>query len=41
MQHLAADESACYAVTFVSPLGVESVWCNQRMSDLFISTEGR
>jgi len=40
VQHLAADESACYTVSFVSPQGVESIWCNERMSDLFISTEG-
>ena len=40
VQHLAADESACYTVTFVTPQGVESIWCNERMADLFISTEG-
>ncbi|KAM3571268.1 hypothetical protein VYU27_006682 [Nannochloropsis oceanica] len=39
VQHLAADESACYAVSFVDPLGVESIWCNQRMSDLFMTSE--
>lgn len=41
VQHLAADESACYAVSFVDPLGVESIWCNQRMSDLFMTSEGK
>lgn len=40
IQQLAADENACYVVASVNATGIESVWCNDRMSELFISSEG-
>ncbi|EKU21661.1 hypothetical protein NGA_0244301 [Nannochloropsis gaditana CCMP526] len=39
IQQLAADENACYVVASVNATGIESVWCNDRMSELFISSE--
>ena len=41
LRRMATDETACYVVVFTSPGGKETVMCNERMEELFISTQGK